>query len=114
MRILSILSLSVSIVVSACTGSPTTLALEPDFQVTTPTGPASVSIRETPPGMSFAEFEYAVSTGMRSAMPESQQTTPAATPFPTRRIVWHVYPSFPHGTSRLVVNVFDGSVPYLD
>jgi hypothetical protein len=64
--------------------------------------------------MSFAEFEYAVSTGMRSAMPESQQTTPAATPFPTRRIVWHVYPSFPHGTSRLVVNVFDGSVPYLD
>ena len=114
MRMLSVLSLSASIILSACTGSPATLASQPAFEVTTPTGLASVSIREAPSGMTLTEFEHAVSTGTRSVMPDSQQTTPATTQFPTRRIVWHVYPIPPAGTSRLVVNVFDGSVPFAD
>jgi hypothetical protein len=92
----------------------TTRALQPDFEVTTPVGPASVSIRETPPNMTFAEFEQEVGVGMRSAVPTSQQTTPVTTPFPTCRIVWHVYPDFIRGYSRLVVNAFDGSRPISD
>ena len=109
---LKTLSLLVPIASTGCTGSPATLALQPDFEVTTTGGPAGVSIRETPPDMTFAEFETAVRTGMRSAMPEAGQPTCVAVPFPDRRIVWHVYPIFPRGTSRLVVNVFDGSVPF--
>jgi hypothetical protein len=112
MRYLNTLSLLVPMAFTACTGSPATMALQPDFEVTTAGGPASVSIRETPPDMTFAEFQNAVKTGMQSAMPASWQPTCVAAPFPNRRIVWHVYPIFPRGTSRLVVNVFDGSVPF--
>jgi len=108
MHLFRTLSFSASLVVSACTGSPATLALPPEFDVATSAGPASVSIRETPPEMTFTEFKQAVSVGMQSAMPICAQTTTVA-PFPTRRIVWHVYPIFPRGASRLVVNVFDGS-----
>ena len=111
MRLLPALTLGVSVLVSACTGSPATLALQPDFDVATSAGPASVSIREAPPDMTFAEFEQAVSAGMQSAMPALAQTTPVAAPFPDRRIVWHVYPIIPRGASRLVVNIFDGSGP---
>lgn len=114
MSISSILSFGALLLVSACTGSPATLALQPDFDIATATGPASVSIRETPPGMTFAEFERAVSTGMRSAMPTCGQTTPVVASSPARRIVWHVYPSPPRGVSRLVVNVFDGSGPIVE
>jgi hypothetical protein len=114
MRLFRTLSLGASILASACTGSQATLALRPDFDITTLAGPASVSIRETPPEMTFAEFEQAVSAGMQSARPTCGQTTPVAAPFPARRIVWHVYPIFPRGTSRLVVNVFDGSVPTVE
>ena len=114
MRCFRTLSLSASILVSACTGSQATLASRPDFDVTTSVGSASVSIRETPPEMTFAEFEQVVSAGMRSAMPTCGQTTPVAAPFPARRIVWHVYPVFPRGVSRLVVNVFDGSGPTVE
>ena len=88
------------------------MALQPAFEVTTAGGPASVSIRETPPDMTFAEFQNAVKTGMQSAKPASWQPTCVAAPFPNRRIVWHVYPIFPRGTSRLVVNVFNGSIPF--
>ncbi len=111
-RYLTTLSLLISMAPTACTGSPATVALQPAFEVTTAGGPASVSIRETPPDMTFAEFEDAVRTGMRTAMPEAAQPTCVAVPFPDRRIVWHVYPIFPRGASRLVVNVFDGSVPF--
>jgi hypothetical protein len=108
MHLFRTLSLSASLLVSACTGSPATLALQPEFNVATSAGPASVNIRETPPEMTFAEFKQVVSVGMQSAMPNSAQTTSVA-PFPTRRIVWHVYPIIPRGASRLVVNIFDGS-----
>ena len=111
MRLFRTLSLSTSILASACTGSQATLALRPNFDVATSAGPASVSIREAPPGMTLAEFEQTVSAGMQSAMPTGAQTTLVVTPFPARRIVWHVYPIFPRGASRLVVNVFDGSGP---
>jgi hypothetical protein len=113
MRLFRTLPLSAWVLVSACTGSQTTLALQPAFDVATSAGPASVSIRETLPEMTFAQFEGAVSAGMHSAIPTSTQTTPVA-PFPARRIVWHVYPIFPRGASRLVVNVFDGSRPTVE
>src|SRR5437868_2747854 len=41
---------------ASCTGSPAALALQPDFEVMTPPGVASVSIRQSPPGMTQAEF----------------------------------------------------------
>src|ERR1700759_2847591 len=99
MRLFHTLSLGASVLLSACTGSPTTLALQPDFDVATSAGPASVSIRETPPEMTFAEFEQAVSVGMQSARPARAQTTPVAPPFPSRRIVWHVDPIVRSGAS---------------
>ena len=43
------------------------------------------------------------------------QTLPAATlvpptpTFPERRFVWHVSANVPYGTSRLILNVFEGS-----
>ena len=111
-RYLTTLSLLVPITSTTCTGSPATVALKPAFEVTRTGGPAGVSIRESPPDMTFAEFEDAVRTGMQPAMPEVLQQTCVAAPFPDRRIVWHVYPIFPRGTSRLVVNVFNGSVPF--
>lgn len=110
MRTASILPLLAQIAVSACTGSPATLAMRPDFQVTTPAGPASVSIRETPSGMTFSRFEQAVRTAMESEMLPDPQAGP--TPAPLRRIVWHVSSTPARGISRLVVNVFDGSTPF--
>jgi hypothetical protein len=97
------------ITVSACTGSPATLALAPDFELETPVGIAGVSIRESPSGMTDAEFEQLVAHGMVSAMSGSLVNVPVRAPFPTRRIVWHVTPVAPRGVERLVVNVFDGS-----
>jgi hypothetical protein len=49
---------------------------------------------------------------MEAALAESVEPAPAAGPFPQRRIVWHVDTIPPHGVSNLVVNVFDGSVPF--
>jgi hypothetical protein len=105
----SILSLGLA----ACTSSSATLALRPDFDVRTPEGLASVSIREPWPGLTDAEFEHLVRTGMAAAMPGSVHidVTPGAPPYPQRRIVWHVSPTPARGTSRLVVNIFAGSVP---
>jgi hypothetical protein len=62
--------------------------------------------------MTYAQFERVVKAGMESAMPAKAQTNAVATPFPNRRIVWHVFPMPPRGASRLVVNVFNGSVPF--
>jgi hypothetical protein len=113
MRLSVILSLDALILVSGCTGSPSTLALQPNFAVATSDGPANVSIRGTPPGMTYSNFQHAVRAEMQSAMTENQQTHPTIASTPVRRIVWHVYPIAPRGASRLVVNVFDGSVPFI-
>lgn len=107
--IMSLLALSA---VSACAGSPATLEMRPDFQVATAIGPASVSIREAPPGMTLEEFDRVVKSGMESALAESIEPAPAAGPFPDRRVVWHVDTIPPRGVSNLIVNVFDGSVPF--
>jgi hypothetical protein len=96
---------------AACTGSPSTLALQPDFEVTTAAGVASVSIRQSFPGMTYAEFTRLVRTGMERATPGDVLGKPVNPPFPWRRIVWHVNLGL-LGVSRLSVNVFDGSVPY--
>lgn len=114
MRGLWILILGGSILVSACTGSPATLGMRPDFEIMTATGPVSVSIRETPPGMTFADFTHAVSMGMRAARPGDVQITSVAAPYPVRRIVWHVQPMVRGAEAHLMVNVFDGSVPFAD
>jgi hypothetical protein len=94
-----------------CTGSPYTVAMTPDFDVMTPEGMASVSIREPLPNLTDAEFQRVVMTGMAAGMPGRvvEQSGPA--PYPTRRIVWHVNPVAARGVSRLSVNVFDRGTP---
>jgi hypothetical protein len=98
----------------ACTGSPATLALRPDFEVETSGGIASVSIRESLPGMTDSEFEQLVRMGMERAAPGSVLPGPVEAPFPRCRIVWHVNPGAGRGASTLIVNIFDGSVPVAD
>ena len=98
-----------SIAVSACTGSQATLAIPPDFELQTSGGISSVSIRESPPGMTDAEFEQLVSGGMVLATGGHPVNGAVGGPLPTRRIVWHVEPVGPRGVMRLIVNVFDGS-----
>jgi len=112
MRIWTVLSFLGSIAVSACTGSPATLATPPAFELRTPAGIASVSIRESPPGTTDAEFERLVASGMESDMPGSLVKGPVIAPFPTRRIVWHANPMAVRGVSLLTVNVFAGSSPF--
>jgi hypothetical protein len=97
---------------SACTGSPATLASQPDFEVTTRMGVATVSIRESLPGMTDSEFAQSVRRGMEHSAPGSVLAGPVEAPFPRLRIVWHVNPIAPRGVSRLFVNIFDGSVPF--
>jgi hypothetical protein len=107
----AVLVLSSFLGLTACTGSPATLAIPPDFEVMTPEGLASVSVREPAPELTDAAFERVVMTGMQAAMPGSMVTQPTTAPYPQRRIVWHVNPTPARGVSRLIVNVFDGSVP---
>lgn len=96
---------------AACTGSPATLAQPPDFEVKTPGGIASVSVRASIPGMTDSEFGDLVRSGMARAAPGSLLPGPAKPPFPECRIVWHVNPGLGHGASTLTANVFDRSVP---
>src|SRR5690348_12628663 len=109
MRMGLVTALLGSITVWSCTGSPATLAIPPDFELQTPAGIAGVSIREPPSGMTDAEFKELVAHEVVSSMPGNLVNGPARPPFPTRRIVWHVYPVGRQGVERLVVNVFDGS-----
>ena len=97
---------------AACTGSPATLAIRPDFEMLTPAGLASVSIRQSPPEMTDAEFTRLVITGMTRAAPDSVIACCSQRAFPAQRIVWHVDLTAARGVSRLVVNVFDGARPY--
>jgi hypothetical protein len=97
---------------AACTGSPATLAMQPDFDVATPAGTASVSIRQAPLGMPDRQFARLVETGMEQTAPGSVIPGPVNPPFPAHRIVWHVTLAPTRGMSRIVVNVFDRSVPY--
>ena len=78
----------------------------------TPAGIASVSVRQAPPGMTDAQFLRLVEAGMEQAAPGSVSPGPVNPPFPGRRIVWHVDLTSSPGISRVVVNVFNGSVPY--
>ena len=105
------LALASLLATAGCTGSPYTVAMTPDFEMMTPEGVASVSIRESLPNLTDAEFQRVVMTGMQSAMPERLVGQPVAAPYPTRRIVWHVNPTAARGLSRLSVNVFDGTTP---
>jgi hypothetical protein len=97
---------------AACTGSPATLALQPDFAMTTPVGIASVSMRESVPGLTDSEFEQLVRTGMGRAAPNAVLSGPVQPPFPQFRIVWHVSRYGHDGASSLVVNIFKGSEPF--
>ena len=97
---------------ASCTGSPATFALRPDFEVMTPAGIASVSIRQSPPGMTDAEFTQLVRVAMERAARGSVTAGRAEPPFPSQRIVWHAEQSASSGISRMVVNVFDGANPY--
>jgi hypothetical protein len=105
------LTLAGLLVASGCTGSSYTVAMPPDFTVMTPEGLAGVSIRETLPDLTDAEFQQVVMAGMASAMPGQVLGQSMSAPFPKRRIVWHVNPVAARGVSRLFVNVFDGATP---
>jgi hypothetical protein len=111
---LSIAALAVMALIgpAACTGSPTTLALQPDFAMATSDWVTSVSIRSSLPGMPDREFAQIVRTGMERVAPGTVLSDPVYSPFPQFRIVWHVNPNGPHGTSKLVVNIFKGSTPF--
>lgn len=100
------------IAVSSCTGSPRTLALQPAFEVMTAGGVASVSIRQSAPGMTDEEFTELVKEAMERAAPGSVLPGPVAAPFPLHRIVWHADPIPSRGGSRVVVNAFEGAEPY--
>ena len=97
---------------TSCTGSPRTLASQPEFEVRTSAGVASVSMRQSPPGMTDEEFTQLVQEAMERAAPGSVLAGPPVAPFPLRRIVWHVDPTPSRGASRVVVNVFEGTEPY--
>jgi hypothetical protein len=97
----------------ACTGSPATLALQPDFEMTMPSGIVSVSIRESLPDMTDDEFRQIIRVGMEHAAPGAVLPGPVRAPFPQSRVVWHVISDSPHGTSRLSVNIFRGSTPFV-
>jgi hypothetical protein len=97
---------------AACTGSPATLALQPDFAMTTPVGIASVSVRESVPGLTDGEFEQLVRTGMGRTAPNAMLSGPVQPPFPQFRIVWHVSSYGHDGASSLFVNIFRGSEPF--
>jgi hypothetical protein len=109
---LKIFTVTMALGLAACTGSPAILASQPDFEVLTGAGLASVSIRQSPPGITDTEYAEWVKAAMERAAPGSVVTGPAEQPFPSRRIVWHADPTASRGMSRLVVNVFNGSVPY--
>jgi hypothetical protein len=108
MRIVSTLPLLVALPVLGCASSLQAQASPPAFEMATPTGVASVSIRKAPPGMTDAEFAKIVARGMASAMSVSLGETPAIAPYPTQRIVWQVNPMAGRGITRLFVNVSDG------
>jgi hypothetical protein len=97
---------------TGCAGSPATLRLPPDFEVVTPAGIASVSIRQPLPGMTDTESVHLIRTAMESAAPGSVLSAPVKPPFPVLRIVWHVQPMPPRAGSRVVVKVFAGSIPF--
>jgi hypothetical protein len=72
---------------ASCTGSSVPLALQPNFEVGTPADVASVSIRESPPGMTDTEFALLIRAGMERG---------------TRSIMIAGDPAPPHSTARIV------------
>ena len=105
-------SLMLGIGLAGCAQSGAVLAEQPDFQMATPAGIASVSIRQAPPDMTDAQFLELVKAGMTQAAPGSLVPGSVRPPYPTTRIVWHVDLTPPHGMARIAVNVFRGDVPY--
>lgn len=97
---------------TACTGSPAATALQPDFELPTPAGVASVSVRQPLPGMTEANSAQLVMAGMEQATRGNVIVGRDAPPYPSQRIIWHSNPSGSRDTSLLVVNVFDGANPY--
>ncbi|HYZ62602.1 MAG TPA: hypothetical protein VE650_09115 [Acetobacteraceae bacterium] len=97
---------------ASCTGSSTSVAMQPDFAVMTPAGLASVSIRQAPVGRTQADFAELVRAGMERAAPGSVIAGPLQAPFPSQRIVWHATQSISEGDSRVVVSVYNGANPY--
>jgi hypothetical protein len=94
---------------TACVGSPRVLAQQPTFELNSPAGLVGVSIRSPLPGRTDSEFEALVKSGMLQAIPNSTPVTLPTAPFPQRRLVWHVSLDVNRGTSRLILNVFEGS-----
>jgi hypothetical protein len=110
--IITVRTIAALIGVAACTGSPTSLRLQPDFTMVASEGLTSVSVRNALPGMADDEFAQIVRTGMQLAAPGAVLSDPVHAPFPQFRIVWHVNPNGPRGSaSKLFVNIFENSTP---
>jgi hypothetical protein len=102
-----------AIALSGCTGSPATLAMKPDFDMVTPGGVVSVSVREALPGMPDNEFRDVVMTGMEHGCSCAAVASRPTGPYPERRIVWHVTSNTASlGVSTVAANIFNGSVPF--
>jgi len=94
---------------TACVGSPRVLVQQPTFELKSPTGLVGVGIRSPLPGRTDSEFETLVKSGVLQAIPTSTLVPQLTAPFPEHRLVWHVSVDVPHGTSRLILNMFEGS-----
>jgi len=87
--------------------------MKPDFNMVTPAGVVSVSIREALPGMPDNEFRDVVMTGMEHGCSCAAVASRPTGPYPQRRIIWHVNSNTASlGISTVVANIFDGSVPF--
>jgi hypothetical protein len=93
---------------TACVSSPSVPVQPPAFELKSSEALASVDIRDPLPTRTDRESEALVETGMLRALP-TLTLAPVTAPFPERRFVWHVSADIPYGTSRLILNVFEGS-----
>jgi hypothetical protein len=111
-RVAMLVSL-LSVGLASCTGAPESMAARPAFELMTPAGLASVSIRQPMRDMSDTQFESLVRAAMEQAAHTTAMAAPVAPPYPQTRIVWHVEqdPNL-NGVSRLTANVFSGQTPY--
>jgi hypothetical protein len=95
--------------VTACLAAPRFTPPPPAFELQSPAGLAGVNIRMPLPGRTDGESKRLITTGMLQALPGSTLVAPLTAPFPERRFVWHASLNVPNGTSRLVLNRFEGS-----
>jgi hypothetical protein len=94
---------------TACVAAPKNSGRQPAFELQSSKGLAGVNIRMALPNRTDSESQRLITAGMLQAVPGATLVAPLAGPFPARHFVWHVDYNVPNGTSRLVLNQFEGS-----